>query len=149
MSEQAEPVQSGQTSTARMGRPPKLNEDELKELYDELAQYINDNDDPIISDFLSSNDYAISHKINDSNLYDWTDFSVLIKRLVRKQETFLLRNGGKGVYNPTLAIFRLKQPQHGYRDRYETDLTTNGESINLTPEQAEQALRLRAERAAN
>lgn len=59
------------------------------------------------------------------------------------------------IYAPdtTAAIFWLKNRRKDeWRDRQETDLTTNGQSLPspLTPEQAEQVLQIRAkQRAAN
>lgn len=147
-----EPV-VGQPSTPKHagGRPRKLTVAETQEVYEALEQYILDEDDPTIVGFCAWNETAIQYRINDSNLYDWPEFSGLIKWAIKKQEANLLKQGGAGKYNPTLAIFRLKQPQHGYTDKSQTDVTTNGKEIGpqFTPEQAEQLLRLRAKRAAS
>lgn len=131
------------------GRPPKLTSEQKQEVYESLQSYILSNDDPTIVGFVSVNDTAIQYNLNDSNLYDWPEFSGLIKRAIKKQEAYLLDGATKNKLNATMAIFRLKQPQHGYKDRTETDVTTNGKDIGpqFTPEQAEQLLRLRAKRA--
>jgi hypothetical protein len=155
MSEQQEPV-LGQTankvkqpdSKGLGGRPPKLTKDEKVEVYNALEKYILDTNDPTLPDFVTSDEVALRYHVTKYNLQDWQEFSSLIKQCVAKQEAYLLKEAGKGTYNPTLAIFRLKQPQHGYRDRFESDITSNGKDVGvgLTATQAEQLLRLRADR---
>jgi len=105
------------------GRPPKLTDEQKLEVYKALEQYIQDNADPTLPGFETENEVALQYNVNDSNLYDWPEFSGLIKRCVRKQEAYLLKQGGAGKYNPTIAIFRLKQPQHGYTDKQERDIS--------------------------
>ena len=46
-------------------------------------------------------------------------FSVTVKRLLDKQELFLAR--AKDI-NPVMAIFRLKQPVFGYKDKQDIQL---------------------------
>lgn len=128
------------------GRPSKLTDLQKAEVYNALQQYILETDDPTIPGFLSENEVALKYHINDSNLYDWQEFPALIKQAVRKQEAYLLKQAGAGKYNPAIAIFRLKQPQHGYRDKVETDITSKGNEvgIGLTPLQAQQLLNIKA-----
>lgn len=132
------------------GRPPKLTPVERQEVYDALVQYIRSEDDPTIAGFVSYNELALEYWVTDDNIYDWPEFSVLRKRAFKKCEAYLLKDGGSNKYNTALAIFRLKQPVHGYKDRTETDITSKGEQVgqSISPEQAEQLLRLRAKRAA-
>lgn len=130
------------------GRPPKLTDEEKQELLAEYAEYIKTTDDPTIAEFVSTNDYCWEHNVLDHDMYHWKEFSQLTKRAQLKQEAYLLKQAGAGKYNSPLAIFRLKQPIHGYKDKVETDITSKGEKISMTDTQAEQLLRLRAKRAA-
>jgi hypothetical protein len=153
MVEASEPV-IGQPNTQNVntrhagGRPPKLTPEQRLEVYEAFESFITDTDDSRISKFVSYDKTALQYNITHDNLIDWVEFSELRKRAIRKQEDYLLEKGGTGKYNPTLAIFRLKQPQHGYRDRQETDITTNGNDVGLgiSAEQAEQLIKARAAR---
>lgn len=129
------------------GRPPKLTPEQREEVYIALEDYILRTDDPIIPEFVSENEVALQYNVTRDNLNDWGEFSTLIKRAVTKQESYLIKKGGAGKYNPTIAIFRLKQPQHGYKDKFETDITSDGERIGLSAEQADQLIRARAKRS--
>jgi hypothetical protein len=127
------------------GRPPKLNEEERKEVLEAFTNYIDIEPDPTIVGFCAWDSVAIQYSITKDNLYDWDEFSELRKRAIEKQEAYLIKNAGKNQYNPTIAIFRLKQPQHGYKDRIDTDITSGGEKIgNLNAGQADQLIRARA-----
>lgn len=130
------------------GRPPKLTPEQREEVLEAFQDYIQTTDDPTIAGFCAWHEVAIQYWITKDNLYDWGEFSELRKRAIEKQEAYLVKNGGEGKYNPTIAIFRLKQPQHGYKDRTETDITTAGEKIGtgLSAEQADQLIRARAAR---
>ena len=108
---------------ANVGAPPKLTEEQKQEVYEALEQYILDTSDPTMPKFVSTNEVALQYNVTRHNLNDWPIFSTLIKRAVDKQESFLLEQGGSGKYNPTIAIFRLKQPQHGYTDKQERENT--------------------------
>jgi hypothetical protein len=130
------------------GRPPKLTPDQRKEVYDALVMYIARTPDPTIVGFVSWDPVPISYDVSDDNINDWEEFSRLRKRAVKKQEAFLLQAGGTGKFHPTMAIFRLKQPVHGYKDRFEQDVTSAGEKIEvgMNATQLEQLIRARAER---
>ena len=47
------------------------------------------------------------------------------KRLLRKQELFLIKEGAANRINPTMAIFRLKQPVFGYTDKQDIKIDAN------------------------
>lgn len=152
MSDSTEPV-LGQLNKPKHagGRPPKLTPLQRTEVYDAFSRYIQTTPDPTIPEFVSTAEICFDYDVYEHNLHDWQEFSNLIKRCIKKQEAFLLKEAGAGKYNPTIAIFRLKQPQHGYRDRFETDITSNGNDVGvgLTPEQADQLLKLRAAQLGN
>lgn len=105
------------------GRPSKLNDEQKKELVKEYEDYIRATDDPTIVGFITTNEFCFEHRILDHDIEQWQEFTELKKLAQKKQEAFLLTKAGKNEYNATLAIFRLKQPQHGYKDKSEVDNT--------------------------
>lgn len=128
------------------GRPPKLTEEERAEVLEAFKLYIQNENDPTIVGFCAWDSVAIQYSITKDNLYDWEEFSELRKRAIEKQEAYLIKNAGSNTYNPTIAIFRLKQPQHGYKDRIDSDITSGGEKleVGLSASQTDQLLRARA-----
>ena len=54
-----------------------------------------------------------------------------IKRANSIIEERTYKNALSGKYNSTMAIFGLKN-NHGWKDKTETDITTNGKELNLT-----------------
>ncbi len=105
------------------GRPLKLTKGQRGEVFKALEQFIQDKIDPRLTNFVSYDKVALQYNITYDNIYDWEEFSVLRKEAIKKQEDYLLEYGGTGKYNPTMAIFRLKQPQHGYTDKQERDVS--------------------------
>ena len=92
-----------------MGRPRNYTNDEIKDLIDRLEKYINENDIPIIAEF------AYLNNIPRTTVYDYPEFSTLIKKLIDKKEAQLEKMGLYGEVEKTMAIFSLKQL--GWRDR--------------------------------
>lgn len=106
-----------------VGRPPKLTPEQRQELLRRFEKYIQDTDDPTIAYFVSYDEMAIKYWVTKSQITnDWTEFSNLVKRAIAKQESYLI----KQEKTPTMAIFRLKQPQHGYKDRIEQSVDITG-----------------------
>lgn len=100
-----------------VGRPQNFTPEELEIIAKDFEEYIDTHDDPIVVGFTSTykkypvyREYITQHK----------EFSPLVKRCVEKQEAFLLNPSTKEV--PVIRIFRLKQPQHGYKDKTEQDI---------------------------
>lgn len=87
-----------------------------------LNDYIDNTDDPMLQEFCSQ---SSSMPCRDT-IYEWAKenkfLSDTLKRLQTKQECFLAR--AKDI-NPVMAIFRLKQPQHGYTDKQEVKHDVN------------------------
>lgn len=96
----------------------------------EYKEYVNDVEMPIIAEFLGDNDVAIKYGINKDNLYDWPEFNETTERAARKMETYLIRSG-LGTRNAAMNIFLLKQPNIGYKDRFEQDVTSDGEKVQF------------------
>lgn len=131
------------------GRPRKLTIAQQAEIFRAFEQYIDCTADPTLVDFVASDETAKKYRVSRDNVNDLPEFTTLKKRAIDKQEAYLLRAGGNGTYNSTLAIFRLKQPQHGYHDRHESDITSGGDKlgVGLSADQAEQLIRARANRS--
>ena len=124
-----------------MARPIKYDVDLLIE---QLHEYIDGADDPQLSEFCLGQDKPCRE-------YLWQiaknseELSYVIKKLHSKQELYLSRCGN-GTLNPSMAIFRLKQPIHGYVDKTEQEVTVNNsiaerlqrarerKMLNVTPE---------------
>jgi hypothetical protein len=103
-----------------MARPVKFKVDDIIEA---LNRYIDDTEDPLIKEFCLQ--YGISsvhfYKLAKSN----DELSKTIKRATDKQEVYLVRVATDAVKSPTGAIFRLKQPVHGYTDRQDVKVSGN------------------------
>lgn len=96
-----------------MARPRKYNEEKVKEIIDDLEKYIENTEIPILSEF------AYQHKVSREALYDYEEFSTLIKRAIYKKEAQLERKALNGEVDKTMAIFSLKQL--GWRDKHEVE----------------------------
>ncbi len=97
------------------GRPRNLSNERIEEVQDKFEQYINETPVPIIAEFAYLND------ISRDSLYDYPEFSTLIKKCVNKKEAQLERGALQNSLNTTMAIFSLKQL--GWRDKQEHEIT--------------------------
>lgn len=109
------------------GRPQMYTPKQIQEIYVDLEAYIENTDDPTIVGFTSA--YK-KYAVNKDYISDHKEFSELRKRAIEKQEAYLLEGVTKNKLNATMGIFRLKQPQHGYRDKVEQDITSGGDKIS-------------------
>lgn len=109
------------------GRPRKYNDEQVKEIVDKLTKYIDNTDMPIVAEFAYYND------IIREELYDYSEFSTLLKKLICKKETYIEREGLLGRINPTMAVFSLKQL--GWSDRREIS-GPEGKAIEITIDKA-------------
>lgn len=127
------------------GRPQMYTPEQIEEIRGDLESYIETKTDPTIVGFTSS---YVRYSVNKDYISDHEEFSELRKRAIEKQEAYLLENATTNKANATVAIFRLKQPQHGFKDRVDSDITSGGEKIEvgLNAVQAEQLIRARASR---
>lgn len=96
-----------------MGRPRKYNDEQIKEIQASLEKYIKETDIPILAEF------AYLNEVSRQTLYDYEEFSTLIKRAVDKKEAALERKALNGEIDKTMAIFSLKQL--GWRDKHEVE----------------------------
>lgn len=109
----------------KVGRPRAYSDEEISDIMVRLEQYIEETDIPIIAEF------AYMNKIPRQTLYDYKEFSTLIKRLMDKKESCLEKMALEGRVNSTMAIFSLKQI--GWRDKQEHEISgKDGEPIKVT-----------------
>lgn len=95
------------------GRPRRYSDEEVKEIKDALSLYIENTEIPIVAEF------AYLHDVHRSTLYDYEEFSSLLKKCIDKKEAQLERQGLANNINATMAIFSLKQL--GWRDKQEIE----------------------------
>lgn len=94
----------------KRGRPPKIN---INDLIKDADKYIAEADPPILAE------YAHLHNITRQYLYELAkenkELSDTIKRISEAKEIMLERETLKGRYQPTMAVFSLKQL--GWKDK--------------------------------
>ena len=86
-----------------MGRPRKYSDEQIQEIIDSFNAYIDNTDIPIVAEF------AYQNKVPRQSLYDYEEFSSLVKRAIDKKEAALERKALNNEVNHTMAIFSLKQ----------------------------------------
>jgi hypothetical protein len=99
----------------KTGRPRNLSNECIEELQDKFEQYINETPVPIIAEF------AYMNNVLRESLYDYPEFSTLMKKCISKKEAQLERGALQNQINCTMAIFSLKQL--GWRDKQEHEIT--------------------------
>ena len=109
---------------------PKVFDKQL--IRDRLIDYMMSTPDPNLLEFCSDFDNPTRETLyqwsNDAEIDKTFGFSDILKRMHDKQEMFLIR--AKDV-NPIMAIFRLKQPSFGYKDKQEIDTTVTTKVITV------------------
>ena len=96
------------------GRPPKVN---IKDLINGVDAYLEEANPPIVAEYAHLNgitrQYIYELAKKDERLSD------AIKRISEAKEVMLEKKALKGMYNPTMAIFSLKQL--GWKDRQDVE----------------------------
>lgn len=76
---------------------------------------------------------AIYLDLSKDTIYAWAreypQFSYALEKVSRLQEHKLINGGMAGTYNSTMAKLMMSS-NHGYKEKTESDLTTNGKDIN-------------------
>lgn len=112
-----------------VGRPKKLT----PELMEEARKYLSEMDISIHTLLPTIEGLAIALHISRDTVYEWEkenkDFSDIVNQLRADQGQKLIQNALLGKYNATIAKLILSG-KHGYVEKTETDVTTNGESLN-------------------
>ena len=102
---------------SKRGRPRIYDADELAE---ELLEYIENSDDPMIEEF------CYNRHVNKDTIYrlekENSSLADAIKRCHLKQEILTVRNVQNNMSNPTFGIFKLKQKRFGWTDKQELDV---------------------------
>lgn len=109
------------------GRPQMYTPEQIQEIVKDFSDYIDRSPDSTIVGFTSG---YTKYNINKDYISDHEEFSELRRRAIEKQEHYLLYGATAGRLNASVSIFRLKQPQHGYKDRLDSDITSMGEKID-------------------
>jgi hypothetical protein len=115
------------------GRPSKLT----KEIVEKASGYIRETkaDGLYPRDLPTIEGLAIHLDVTRSSLYEWEkqdtslghQFSDILDRVKTHQAYKLIGKGLDGSYNATIT--KLMLSKHGYVDKQETDLTTNGKDL--------------------
>lgn len=118
-------------ANGQVGAPEKLTPEEKIEVYKAFQQYVEEESYPTVPGFCANDETARKYKIIKQNLFDWAQFSSLIKIAVDKQEAYTEDKVMHGKMPPAWAIFKLKQPAFGWTDKQEiqADVTSKGEAI--------------------
>lgn len=107
-----------------MARPRTID---VNDLIEKLNAYIDETEEPMITEF------CLKYGISKSRLYElkaeYQELTDSIKKAISKEEQFLVQNAERNKINPIFAIFRLKQPCFGWKDKQEIE--TTGEVINF------------------
>jgi hypothetical protein len=121
------------------GRPKKYDPIDIAK---RLDNYIKEEDNPILPGFCIQQGNPCKDTLYEL-AKNCTELSDSIKRAVDKQEAFYEKGAANGEVNPTFAIFKLKQPQHGWTDKQQIDTNVNAvvnDVTNLTPEQRKERI---------
>lgn len=110
------------------GRPSKYTKDVIEKARRYIANH-QDFDDPIPSIAGLASVLGIVRETCHAWAKDENkpEFSDILKELMQKQERCLIRGGLMGDFNA--PITKMIMTKHGYSDRVDTDVTTNGKDM--------------------
>ncbi len=110
---------------------PKIYD--VNDIVEKLNTYIKEHEEPMITEF------CLEYDISRQYLYELKDKELnnnnskladTIKKAIEKEEMFLVKNAERQKINPVFAMFRLKQPTFGYKDKQEIE--SNNTNTNKT-----------------
>ena len=118
-----------------IGRPTKLTQD----LVDKANEYLLDGYKDFGNIVPSIAGLGCYLGINRSSIYEYKDqdsdlgkqFSNTLDSILMKQEMLLINGGLSQTFSGTIT--KLMLANHGYSDKVQSDVTTNGDSINNNP----------------
>ena len=119
-------------------RPQFFTEKQIQKIVDDFILYVETEEDPTIVWFTSAYPPIYSEQewrkvyINKDYINNHDEFCELRKIAIEKQENYLLKWVTKNELNPTMWVFRLKQPQHWYTDKMIND--NNNTNLDVTDE---------------
>lgn len=108
----------------------KTTSEQRMEIYEAFERYIVADDFPIMAGFVSADPVAIKYLVSKQNMFDWKEMRPLVDRAITKTENYLVRKGMNG-QSAAMAIFVLKQAWHGYKDRTDQNITSDGEKVKF------------------
>jgi len=129
-----------------MARPTKMNDSIL-----EAAQaYLDREEIQNGLELATIEGLALAVGINRDTVYEWEKsnevFSDIVSKLRSEQAQKLIQNALQGKYNASIAKLILSG-KHGYVEKSESDITSNGESLGaIDGARAEQLLKARRNR---
>ncbi len=124
------------------GRPTKYSEEIVEKAQAYLDQFCGQQyeermSQEFVEEVIPSIEGLADHiQIARSTLYEWRDqegkeaFSDILAAILERQCKLLMNQGLNGRFNPNIA--KLALGKHGFSDKSETDVTTQGQSLNLT-----------------
>lgn len=116
--------------TNKVGRPPKFESvEQLEALIESYFENCKQKNKPYTITGLALWLDTTRETLMDYQENKGDEFSDTIKRAKLKCENWVEEGALTNKINPTSAIFNLKN-NYGWKDKTETDLTTNGQSIN-------------------
>ncbi len=78
---------------------------------------------------------AIYLDLSKDTIYQWAkeypEFSYALEKVSRLQEHKLINGSVAGTYNPTISKLMMSS-NHGYKEKTESDVTSNGETLQNT-----------------
>ena len=125
-------------------RPQYFTTEQINKILEDFKDYIEKEEDPTIVWFTSAYKPIYSETaqrdvyLNKDFIGNHEEFCELRKKAIEKQENYLLKWVTKNELNPTMWVFRLKQPQHWYTDKMINDNNNNNlntDSDSLSDEQ--------------
>ena len=106
---------------------------ENKKLKAKMVEYVSDtkHGTHLKVRFPSIAGLAVFLKVNRSTVYEWKEnhpeFSDMLDEMLAEQEKRLIEGGLAGIYNP--MITKLVLTKHGYHDKLDQDLSSQGQPI--------------------
>lgn len=115
-----------------MTRRRKFTDDQYQEVVAAFENYILDTEDPFIAGFIAYDPTALEYHVRDDDFSAkaYPDLADLAQLAFKKQEAYMLKKGMNG-QSTAMSIFRLKQRYHGYSDKFDQNITSNGESVQF------------------
>ena len=115
------------------GRPREID---IVDMIAALDRYVENTKEPFIQEF------CLEYRISRDRFYDYvkeySELSDIHKRLLAKQELYILKHAGKkGGIHPVFAMFRLQQPTFGYQNRSDLQINAQIEAIPVNEAQLE------------
>lgn len=95
-----------------------------------LGKYIDARSDPNLPRFIVTDQTAREYEVTKEDIEASPKLRRLAQLAITKQEMYCLAQGMNGV-GVSMSIFRLKQKQHGYADKFEQDITSNGVTLQF------------------